>query len=148
MFEKCERCLLQVCQGPEPFSFVLLEEADPPVKHGVGDPKACAELFNSPQMEEIFADNTQDRKEGVGTIGDQRIGQEGMGTPAAPTPDPGDLDSLTDRAAVEEIKDITLITGEAGAAAPAPAVGAGFLLRPELLLLALIEAGCRTFYTN
>ena len=148
MFEKCERCLLQVCQDPEPFSFVLLEEADPPVKHGVGDPKACAELFNSPQMEEIFADNTQDKKEGVGTIGDQRIGQEGMGTPAAPTPDPGDLDSLTDRAAVEEIKDITLITGEAGTTAPAPAVGAGFLLGPEFLLLAPKEMGSRTFYTN
>ena len=148
MFEKCERCLLQVYQGPEPFSFVLLEEADPPVKHGVGDPKACAELFNSPQMEEIFAENTQDKKEGVGTIGDQRIGQEGMGTPAAPTPDPGDLDSLTDRAAVEEIKDITLITGEAGATAPAPAVGAGFLLGPEFLLLAPKEMGSRTFYTN
>ena len=71
-----------------------------------------------------------------------------MGTSAAPTPDPGDTDSLTDRAAVEEIKDITLIAGEADTAAPAPAVGAGFLLRPELLLLALIEAGCRTFYTN
>ena len=71
-----------------------------------------------------------------------------MGTSAAPTPDPGDTDSLTDRMVIKKIKDITLITGEAGAAAPAPAVGAGFLLRPELLLLALIEAGCRTFYTN
>ena len=148
MFEKCERCLLQICQGTEPFCLVLPEETDPSVKHGVSDPETGAEFLYSPQMKEIFADDTQDKKEGVGTIGDQRIGQEGMGTPAAPTPDPGDLDSLTVRAAVEEIKDITLITGEAGTTAPAPAVGAGFLLGPEFLLLAPKEMGSRTFYTN
>ena len=148
MPEKSERCLLQICQGTEPFCLVLPEETDPSVKHGVSDPETGAEFLYSPQMKEIFADDTQDKKEAVGAIGDQRIGQDGVGTPAASTPDPGDTDSLTDRAAVEEIKDITLIAGEADTAAPAPAVGAGFLLRPELLLLALIEAGCRTFYTN
>ena len=89
MFEKCERCLLQICQGTEPFCLVLPEETDPSVKHGVSDPETGAEFLYSPQMKEIFADDTQDKKEGVGTIGDQRIGQEGMGTPAAPTPDPG-----------------------------------------------------------
>ena len=114
----------------------------------MGDPEACAEFFNSPQMKEVFAYDTQDKEKAVGTIGDQRIGQDGVGTSAAPAPDPGDPDSLTDRVAVEKIKDITLITGEAGTTAPAPAVGAGLLLRPESLLLPLIEAGCRTFYTN
>ena len=93
-------------------------------------------------------EDNKDKEKAVGTIGDQRIGQDSVGTSAAPAPDPGDPDSLTDRAAVEKIKDITLITGEAGTTAPAPAVGAGLLLRPESLLLALIEAGCRTFYTN
>ncbi len=71
-----------------------------------------------------------------------------MGTSAAPTPDPGDTDSLTDRMVIKKIKDITLITGEAGTAALAPAVGTYLQLRPDPLLLTLIEAGCRTIYTN
>ena len=142
MSEKRERCLLQICQSPEPFCLVLLEETDPPVKHGMGDPEACAEFFNSPQMKEVFADDTQDKKEGVGTIGDQRIGQEGMGTPAAPTSDPGDPDRLAGGMTIEKIKDITLIAGEADTAAPAPAVRTCLQFRPEPILLALIEVGC------
>ena len=71
MSEKRDRCLLQICQSSEPFCLVLLEETDPPVKHGMGDPEACAEFFNSPQMKEVFADDTQDKEKAVGTIGDQ-----------------------------------------------------------------------------
>ena len=148
MFEKSERCLFKICQDPEPFRLVLPEETDPPVKHGVGDPEACAQLFNSPQVEEVFADDPQDKEKAVGAVGDQGVSQDSVGPLAAPAPDPGNPDSLTNGAAVEKIKDITLITGKADTAAPAPAVGTGFLLRPESLSLSLIEAGCRTFYTN
>ena len=44
----------------EPFCLVLPEETDPPVKHGVGDPETGAEFLYSPQMKEVFADDTQD----------------------------------------------------------------------------------------
>lgn len=148
MPEKSEGCPLKICQGPEPFGLVLLEETDPPVKHGVGDPEACAQLFNSPQMEDVFADDTQNKEKAVGAVGDQGVSQDSMGPPAAPAPDPGNPDSLTNRAAADKIKDITLITGKADTAAPAPAEGAGFLLRLESIRLLLIEAGRRIFYTN
>jgi hypothetical protein len=114
----------------------------------VGDAEADAESFNSLQMEKVFTNDAQYKEKAVGAVGDQGVSQDGMCTPAAPAPDPGDPDSLTDRVAVEKIKDITLITGEAGTTAPAPAVGAGFLLGPEFLLLAPKEMGSRTFYTN
>ncbi len=71
MPEKSERCLLQICQDPEPFCLVLLEETEPPVKHGMGDSETGAEFLYSPQMKEVFADDAQDKKEAVGTIGDQ-----------------------------------------------------------------------------
>ena len=71
-----------------------------------------------------------------------------MGTPAAPTSDPGDPDRLAGGMTIEKIKDITLIAGEADTAAPAPAVRTCLQFRPEPILLALIEVGCCTFYTN
>ena len=148
MFEKCERCLLQVYQGPEPFSFVLLEEADPPVKHGVGDAEADAESFNSLQMEKVFTNDAQYKEKAVGAVGDQGVSQDGMCTPAAPAPDPGDPDSLTGRMTIEKVKDIAFIAGETDAAAPAPTVRAALHLWPEPFFLDLVEAGCRTFYTN
>ena len=142
MLEKSEICLLQICQGPEPFCLVFPVKTEPPVKHGVGDPETCAEFLYSPQMKEVFANDTQNEEEAVGTIGDQRIGQEGMGTPAAPTPNPGDPDRLAGGMTIEKIKDITLIAGEADTASPAPAVRTCLQFRPEPILLALIEVGC------
>ena len=123
-------------------------KADPPVKHGMGDPKAAAKILHSPQVKEIFTDDAKDEEKAVGTVGDQGIGQDGMGTPAASAPDPGDTDSLTDRTAVEKIDDIAFITGERDTASTTPAVRTGLQFGPEICFLALVEAGCRTFYKN
>jgi hypothetical protein len=49
---------------------------------------------------------------------------------------------------IEKVKDIAFIAGETDAAAPAPAVRTSLHLWPEPFFLDLVEAGCRTFYTN
>ena len=123
-------------------------KADPPVKHGMGDPEAAAKLLHSPQVKEIFTDDAKDEEKTVGTVGDQGIGQDGMCAPAASAPDPGDADSLTDGTSVEKIEDIAFITGERYTASTTPAVRAGLQPGSEILYLALIKAGCRTFYKN
>ena len=130
--EEGKRPLFQIRQYAQPFCLVILEETEPAVKHGVGDAEADAESFNSLQMEKVFTG----------------VSQDGMCTPAAPAPDPGDPDSLTGRMTIEKVKDIAFIAGETDAAAPAPAVRTSLHLWPEPFFLDLVEAGCRTFYTN
>lgn len=127
---------------------MILEETEPTVKHGVGDAEADAESFNSLQMEKVFTNDAQYKEKAVGTVGDQGVSQDGMCTPAAPASDPGDLDNLTYGMAIEKVEDIAFIAGEMDAAAPAPAVRADLHLWSEPFFLALIETGCRTFYTN
>lgn len=123
-------------------------KANPPVKHGMGDPEAAAKILHSPQAEEIFTDDAKDEEKTVGTVGDQGIGQDGMGAPAASAPDPGDTDSFTDGTAIEKIEDVALITGERDTASTTPAIRAGLQSGSEIRYLALIKAGCRTFYKN
>lgn len=146
--EEGKRFLLQIFQDAQPFCLVFPVKTDPPVKHGMGNAEAGAEGFNSLQMEEVFTDDAQDKEKAVGAIGNQGVSQDGMCTPAAAASDPGDPDILTCRMTIEKIEDITFITGETDATAPAPAVGTGLQLRHEVFFLSLIEAGCRTFYTN
>ena len=123
-------------------------KTNPPIKHGMGDPEAVAKLLYSPQVKEIFTDDVKDEEKTVRTVRDQGIGQDGMCAPAASAPDPGDSDSFTDGTAVEKIEDIAFITGKRDAASIAPAVRAGLQSGVEILYLALIKAGCRTFYKN
>lgn len=125
-----------------------MKKAEPPVEHGVRDPEADTELFHSPKPEQVFTDDTQDEKETIGSIGDEEISQDGMGVFAAPASDPGDPDRFTAGDAVNKVNEITFITGEAVAAAPASAEGTGFYFRSEKRFLTLIEVGCRIFYTN
>ena len=146
--EEGKRPLFQISQDPQPFCLVILEETEPAVKHGVGDAEADAESFNSLQMEKVFTDDSQYKEKAVGAVGDQGVSQDGMCTPAAPASDPRDPDRLTYGMAVEKVEDIAFIAGETDAAAPAPAVRADLHLRSEPFFLALIETGCRTFYTN
>ena len=101
----------------------------------MGDAEADAESFNSLQMEKVFTNDAQYKEKAVGTVGDQGVSQDGMCTPAAPAPDPGNPDRLTDGMAIEKVEDIAFIAGETDAAAPAPTVRAAL-------------PGCRTFYTN
>jgi hypothetical protein len=146
--EEGKRPLFQIRQYAQPFCLVILEETEPAVKHGVGDAEADAESFNSLQMEKVFTDDSQYKEKAVGAVGDQGVSQDGMCTPAAPASDPRDPDRLTYGMAVEKVEDIAFIAGETDAAAPAPAVRADLHLRSEPFFLALIETGCRTFYTN
>ena len=138
--EEGKRPLFQIRQYAQPFCLVILEETEPAVKHGVGDAEADAES--------VFTDDSQYKEKAVGAVGDQGVSQDGMCTPAAPASDPRDPDRLTYGMAVEKVEDIAFIAGETDAAAPAPAVRADLHLRSEPFFLALIETGCRTFYTN
>ena len=146
--EEGKRLLFQIRQDAQPFCLVILEETEPAVKHGVGDAEADAESFNSLQMEKVFTNDAQYKEKAVGAVGDQGVSQDGMCTPAAPAPDPGDPDSLTGRMTIEKVKDIAFIAGETDAAASAPAVRTSLHLWPEPFFLDLVETGCRTFYTN
>ena len=104
--EEGKRLLFQIRQDAQPFCLVILEETEPAVKHGVGDAEADAESFNSLQMEKVFTNDAQYKEKAVGAVGDQGVSQDGMCTPAAPAPDPGDPDSLTGRMTIEKVKDI------------------------------------------
>lgn len=71
-----------------------------------------------------------------------------MGALTAVAFDPWDMDSFTNRAPINEVKDISLIAGKKHTAAPASTVWADLQLWSEALFLFLIELESRTFYTN
>ena len=106
--------------------------------------KQVQKPLHSPQVENVFTDDAQDKEKAVGAVG-LVSHSEWHCTLEAPAPASGDPNRLTDRMTIEKIEDTAFITDETDVTIPASAVGTGLQFRTETFFLALIRAGCRTF---
>lgn len=61
------------------------EEMDPFIKGGDGDIPVLTEIGNGACAVQICLKNSQNKAQGIGTVGNQSIRQKGMGMPAGIT---------------------------------------------------------------
>ncbi|KAI4450499.1 hypothetical protein C823_005036 [Eubacterium plexicaudatum ASF492] len=86
--------------------------------------------FQVIKVQEILCQDTEDEEQAVAGIGDDEIREDGMGM-AAGTDEAKDAEAVSDRGAVYEIHQGTVIIGMDLAAARCPAEGTGLQLGAE-----------------
>ena len=115
---------------PEPFFLLHQEEFQKTVQLGKGDGETPAEALYSREVQEILCQDTEDEEQAVAGIGDDEIREDGMGM-AAGTDEAKDAEAVSDRGAIYEIHQGTVIIGMDLAAACCPTEGTGLQLGTE-----------------
>ena len=98
----------------------------------MGDAKAQAELFHGRTMHQILGNDTEDKKESIGTVGNDEVREDGVSMSAAGIEHLGYPDSVIDRLTGDEIDEITVIGSMVAAAAGSTTIRAGFQFRTEI----------------
>ena len=97
---------------------------------GKGDGETPAEALYSREVQEILCQDTEDEEQAVAGIGDDEIREDGMGM-AAGADEAKDAEAVSDRGAIYEIHQGTVIIGMDLAVACCPAEGTGLQLGTE-----------------
>ena len=81
-------------------------------------------------MQEILSHGTEDEEQAIGGVGNNEVGEDGVGV-AAGTDEAQDAEAVADRGAVHEIEEGAVIIGMDTAGAFGPTAGAGLKFGAE-----------------
>ena len=121
------RCDSQILQDPEPQGLMRKEQGLPSVEAGNGNAGPPAQFLHTCRAQKIVPQYQEDEPKGIGRIGDQRAGEQGMRMAAGTALVTAHGHFMGDRAAVPPFNQVTGIGSERRETGFRPADGTGVI---------------------
>ncbi len=127
---------------------MLIKEFLPAIESAQGYLEDITDFFNGSQMVSMLSQNTQNKKETVPAVGDDRIREHGVSCNpfAVCTDQSADTEADLDRAAIDELDQGTVIVTMDLKIAPVFTIRTGFLSWDEVLHTVTVNVLSGTFF--